>query len=434
MLARARHTWALEAPKRSRIRLARGPAQPVGERFVTSDQAGVTDRQDAQVDGSTRAHGQSTPQAMNSQHHRRFGTPDDRCSALANRARLALRAALLACSLTWSLCAAQTPGPAIEHLRIVGGLGALNQYRRHEEPFWTQQLKTLSGGRATAEIVPFDSAGIRGQEMLRLVQLGAVPFGTSLLNLSAVLDAEIGAPDLAGLNPDIATLRRSIAAFRPHLEKVLRERYGSELLAVYAYPAQVTFCAKPMAGLADLKGRRVRFSSATQADWVTSLGGIPVQTEFTKIVASLRNGNIDCAITGTMSGNTIGLHEVTTHLYTMPVNWGVAAFLANGAAWSALSKDLQDLLRRELPKLEQAIWDEAENETSNGIACNIGAATCVGGRLGHMTLVPPSAADAAKQREIFAGSILPAYLKRCGPQCVGVWKQTIGPSVGIALP
>ena len=76
---------------------------------------------------------------------------------------------------------AQAPKVAAQHLRIVGGLAGVNQYTRHEEPFWTRDLARLSNGRATAEIVPFDRAGIRGQEMLRLVQLGAVPFGTALL-------------------------------------------------------------------------------------------------------------------------------------------------------------------------------------------------------------------------------------------------------------
>src|SRR4029079_17464551 len=102
--------------------------------------------------------------------------------------------------------------------------------------------------------------------------------------------------DLAGLNPDLATLRRSIAAFRPQLQQVLRERYGSELLAVYAYPAQVTFCAKTVCGLADLKEPRIRYSSATQSDWVLALGAIPVQTTLNEIVANVKSGNVDCVI------------------------------------------------------------------------------------------------------------------------------------------
>lgn len=54
---------------------------------------------------------------------------------------------------------------------------------------------------------------------------------------------EYTAPDLAGLNPDIATLRSTLAAFRPYLEKTLREQHGVEPLAIYVYPAQVVFVA-----------------------------------------------------------------------------------------------------------------------------------------------------------------------------------------------
>ena len=169
----------------------------------------------------------------------------ERGGALARCRSSAVWGAFVACLLQWAPCAAQAPATAPQHLRIVGGLGALNQYTRHEEPFWTRELARLSGGRASAEIVPFDRAGIRGQEMLRLVQLGAVPFGTSLLNLSAVLDAEFGAPDLAGLNPDVATLRRNVGAFRPYLEKVLRERYGIELRNINHGQTLVTWSQDP---------------------------------------------------------------------------------------------------------------------------------------------------------------------------------------------
>jgi TRAP-type C4-dicarboxylate transport system substrate-binding protein len=167
---------------------------------------------------------------------------------------------------------------------------------------------------------------------------------------------------------------------------------------------------------------------------VLALGAVPVQTAFAEVAANLRSGNIDCAITGTMSGNAIGLHEVTSHLQTTAVNWGVAAFVANGAAWAALPKDVQELLLRELPKLEQAIWTDAEAETRDGIACNVGAAACVGGRKGRMTEVRPNAADAARAREILVNNVLPSWLKRCGAQCAQLWKQAVGPAAGVALP
>lgn len=323
--------------------------------------------------------------------------------------------------------AADTGG---KRLRVVGGLAGVNQYTRHEEPFWTRQLPRLTGGKITAEIVPFDRAGIRGQEMLRLMQLGVVPFGTVPLGLASTQEPVFGAPDLAGLNPDMASVRKTVAAFRPVLEKILREHFGVELLAVYAYPAQVIFCNKPFSSLADLAGRRTRTSSPPQADLIEALGGVPVQTGFADIMANLKSGNIECAITGTMSGNTIGLAEATTHIHSMAINWGLSIFGANIGAWSALPADVRATLRVELPKLEQSIWSEAERETGNGIACNTGSDSCVDGRKYHMTEVKPAATDDARRRAIFASTVLARWVQRCGAQCAEVWNKSIGPVTG----
>lgn len=341
------------------------------------------------------------------------------------------------CALALALAAAATTAqaePAAVRLRVVGGLAGVHQYTRHEEPFWTRELPRLTAGRASAEIVPFDRAGIRGQEMLRLVQLGAVPFGTALLSLSSSMDAEILAADLAGLSPDVESMRRHTAAFRPHLARILRERYGIELLALYIYPAQEIFCVHPMKGLASLVGRRVRVSAPSQADFVEALGGTAVQTGFADIVPTLRSGSIECAITGTMSGYTIGLHEVTQYLHTAPITWGLAAFVANGAAWSALPDDVRSVLQQALPKLEGDIWSEAARETGDGIACNTGTAACAGGARGRMTEVRESPEDRRLRRDIFAKIVLPRWVQRCGPQCGQVWRSTIGPVSGIDLP
>ena len=316
-------------------------------------------------------------------------------------------------------------------LRVVGGLAALNQFTRNEAPFWTTQLKELSAGKYTAEIVPFDRAGIRGQELLSMVRLGTVPFGTLLLSQAAPKDAELAAPDLAGLNPDAASLKRTVAAFRPRLETLLRERHGAELLAVYAYPAQVLFCSKPLASMAALRGRTVRTSSATQADWVEAQGGKSVQIPFADVVANVRAGNVDCAITGTMSGNTIGLDQVTSQIHTMAITWGLSVFVAHGATWRALPEDLRALLKRELPRLERDIWAESERETDEGIACNIGDASCKGGRPGKMSAVHPGPAEQLLRREILKSTVLPRWLQRCGSACGDSWNRQLAPLVGI---
>lgn len=348
-------------------------------------------------------------------------------SGVTNRLlALCLGSALVA---AWApVCAQTADAPA---LRIVGGLAGINQFTRHEEPFWTHRLPALSNGRYRAEVVPFDRAGLRSQEIPSLMQIGAVPFGTVLLSQAPPKDVDLAAPDLAGLNPDIVALRRSVAAFRPHLQAALRERYGAELLAVYTYPAQVTYCRGAWQGLDGLRGRRVRTSSATQSDWIEALGGTPVVTPFAEITTNLKAGHLDCAITGTMPGNTIGLDRLTTHLNTMAVSWGLSVFAASGAAWAALPEDLRELLRRELPRLEREIWDDAERETQEGIACNTGASGCLKGRRGAMDLAPTLPADENRRRELFARTVLPRWVQRCGAKCVDIWNRTLAPSSGV---
>jgi hypothetical protein len=159
-----------------------------------------------------------------------------------------------------------------------------------------------------------------------------------------------------------------------------------------------------------------------------------VQTGFAEIMPNLKSGNIDCAITGTMSGNTIGLAEATTHLHSMAINWGLSIFGANQASWNALPADLKALLRQELPKLEQSVWAESDRETGEGIACNTGAAGCSDGRKARMIEVRVSPADERRRRDIFVSTVLARWVQRCGAQCAQIWNQTIAPVSGFEAP
>ena len=130
--------------------------------------------------------------------------------------------------------------------------------------------------------------------------------------------------DLSGLNPDMASLKRHVASFRPLLQKTLREKHGIEVLAIYTYPAQILFCKKPLASLRELEKRRIRVSSPSQADLIQGLGGVPVLVGFGQMLAHLQSGNTECAITGTMSGNT-NVNQTTNNLGSTNSNANNAA-------------------------------------------------------------------------------------------------------------
>jgi TRAP-type C4-dicarboxylate transport system substrate-binding protein len=326
---------------------------------------------------------------------------------------------------------AASPAPAPITIRVLGGLAEISQYVAFEEPFWSRRVPEITGGRLRAEVAPFDRSGIRGQEMLQLMRLGVVPFGTVLLGLAAADEPELNAVDLPVLNPDIAALRRTVSLWRPHMAELLRERYGVELLSVYTYPAQVVFCRDPFSGLSDLAGRRVRTSSVGQSELVSALGGVPVVMPFAEIVAGIRTGVVECAITAALSGNAIGLHEATSHVSRLAVSWGVSAFGANIAAWEALPPQIRAKLRQGLQELEEEIWRAAERQTEDGLACNAGRPGCREGRPGRMTAVEERWQDESRRLVLLRETVLPSWLQRCGGECAEGWNTFMAPVLGL---
>ncbi len=221
--------------------------------------------------------------------------------------------------------------------------------------------------------------------------------------------------------------------YRGHLHQVLQQKYGIELLAIYAYPAQVLYCNSKFKSLNDLAGRKIRTSSIGQSEMMSALGAIPTVMPFSDIVNAATTHVVDCAITGTMSGGQIGLPDVMSYISPWAISWGVSFFGANEVAWERLPGDLRATLRDGIQSLEQSIWIAANLETSQGLACNTGAEGCQGRKVFHMNLVPATPDDEALRRQLLTETILPRWIQRCGSSCVSAWNDTLGPALKIQV-
>ncbi|SDD21849.1 TRAP-type C4-dicarboxylate transport system, substrate-binding protein [Belnapia rosea] len=347
--------------------------------------------------------------------------------AMARR-NLTIAAALLL-PLALNPASAEETSPI--HLRIAGGLGGVIQYTQYEAPFWTEEVPRLTEGRVRAEIAPFDQSGIRGTEMLSFMRLGVVPFGTLTLAVAAGDEPEMGAMDLPALNPNINVLQQSVTLLRPRLEELLRDRYNVQLLAVYTYPAQVMFCRDPFTSLDDLSGRRIRTSSVGQSELMQALGAIPVVISFSGIVKAINDRVVECAITGSMSGNSIGLQAVTSTVSRQAISWGISFFGANMAAWRALPPEIRSQLQAGLQKLESRIWQVAQQQTENGFACNAGLPSCTDGTPGRMVVLDDSVRDQRRRDALLRDTVLPKWIQRCGSECAEVWNRYVAPTRGI---
>ena len=319
------------------------------------------------------------------------------------------------------------------HLRVVGSISSLTQYKDFEVPFWTKQIPEKSKGAVTAEIKGFNEMGLKGPEVLRLMGQGVVEVGATVIAYLAADDPINEMVDIAGLLPDVQTARRATDAVKPVYEKLYREKFGVELLGIGTYPAQVIYCNAPLTGLADIKGRKVRAAGRSQSDFIEALGGTPVTMAFGEVVPALQNKTIDCGITGTLSGNAAKWNEVTTHLYTAPVSWGQIGYAINGKTWAGLDPKVRAFLSTEVKRLENELWDAAANFTQQGYDCNAGKPDCKLGTPGKMILVAPTAADRELLKKVVTESVLPKWAARCSAQCIADFNATIGKVVGTTV-
>ncbi len=318
-------------------------------------------------------------------------------------------------------------------LNVVGNIGITTQSKELEQPFWTKVLPEASGGAITAQIKPWNEMGLKGPEVMKLLSQGLFDVGTTQLGFMAG-DAPINdATDLSGVSTTLETFRDVTQKFRPHLESYYEKSLNLKVLGLWSFQAQVLYCRDEINGLSSLKGRKVRVSGASQADFVEYFGGSGINLAFGEVQQALQNGVIDCAITGTLGGYKAKWFEGAKFLYPLPINWGSSVSAMNMAAWKKLDPSVQKLLTSEIAKLEQRIYEQNKRENDIGIACNTGVGNCTEGAAAKMALVPVTNADLELRRKALDEAVLPRWGKRCGAECVKAWNASVGPVVNLTV-
>lgn len=346
---------------------------------------------------------------------------------LASCASLVLAVALQSAS-------AQTPaGPKIAIQAITQVAPNLPQYTQVDQPLLRDGLNKASGGRIEVTLSSWPERNVNGPEVLRLVRSGQVDIAAAPLTTVSGDVPVLDGSDLAGMNLDIKQARRVADAMLPVANKDL-EKLGIKLVATYPFSGQMLFCRKPIAGLADLKGLKVRINGPSAGDLIKGLGGQPVSLAFGEVYTALERGTVDCGITGSGSGNGVKWPEVTTHLYTLPVAWSVAGYFVNLAWWNKLDAAARAQIESTMVQVQEAQWKLGLDATNDGVACNVGrTADCKMHSLVKKPMVEVKpAADAAKTvSKTFSDDVLPSWVKRCGARCGQTYNDVIAPITGI---
>lgn len=339
----------------------------------------------------------------------------------------AVLAAVLAAS-------AAAQGPQVNIQAVTQPNPAIPQYTRVDIPLLRDGLAQRSNGRIRVTLSSWPERNLNGPEIIRLVRSGQVEIGGVPLNTVAGDVPMLDMVDLAGLNPTIQQARQVAEALTPDLNRQL-ERFGVRIIAMAPYPAQVLFCRERANTLADLRGRRIRTGGGSINDFVAAIGGQAVGIGFPEVYAALERGVVDCAITGTGSGNAARWYEVTTHMYALPVAWSVYGYFANLNWWNRLDAPARDMITATFREVEDQQWKLGDEASEDGIACNTGQRQgCSIGRVVEnrpMTVTRPTPADLQTLRGVLTDNVLPAFVRRCGAACGETYNRVVAPISGV---
>ncbi|MBS1116883.1 MAG: transporter substrate-binding protein [candidate division NC10 bacterium] len=305
--------------------------------------------------------------------------------------------------------------------------------KNKEQPFFENFSKN-AGFEAAVNYKPIDVTGQKSEETLRLSKTGLFDI-VSLRTAQAARDEPfLLGQDLVGLNPDYKMARKVYDLYAPHFDKVIQEKFNSRLLGLWPFGPQVLFCKKEIKGLRDIKGMKVRVYDQSLAQFVESLGAIPVSIGFSETQQALARGVVECAITGPSSANTAGWPEVSEYFMPIAFQVGFNGYIMNLNSWKKLNADQQKKLQTAIDALNKDIWAYSEDIFMDAVRCNVGKDPCTTVTKFKMKEVPVTDADKKLLSEAVAKISFPAWSAVCErsmPGCGSKWKEILGPVTGI---
>jgi TRAP-type C4-dicarboxylate transport system substrate-binding protein len=240
--------------------------------------------------------------------------------------------------------------------------------------------------------------------------------------------------DLAGLTLDPDSARKGCEAYRAVIDRQMQKNWNAKLLAFGGNTPQVFWCKDVVAGLAGLKGKKIRVFNNTMRDFLGGVGATAISMAFAEVVPALSAGVVDCGVTGSLSGNTAGWNEVTKSIYPMSLGWSINVLAVNLDTWKRIDAKTQTFLLEQFKVYEDKMWATIKTTTGEADNCNTGKQPCTMGKLATTTLVAVKPEEAETHKKLLEGAVLANWAKRCGVDCAKEWNATVGAALGLTAP
>ena len=225
---------------------------------------------------------------------------------------------------------------------------------------FAEGVDKATGGKLKIIVHP-NASLFKANEIKRAVQSSQVPAGEFILSGAANEAPIFGVDSIPFLATSYAESKRLDDASRPALAKTLAGQ-GIKLLYTVPWPPQSLYSAKPVNGLKDLKGTKMRAYNPATSFIANSLGAQPVTIQLAELPAALATGGVDNFLTSSASGIDSKLYESVKYFYAVAAWLPRNAVVVNQKAFDALDKPTQDAVLKQAAEAEQRGWRMSEQK------------------------------------------------------------------------
>ena len=212
---------------------------------------------------------------------------------------------------------------------------------------WAERVSAASNGRVNIEIVPVGSI-VAHNETHDAIGAGILGGHISSTEYIAGKDASFSliANPVGGWGSPHELFRYMKYGGGHELLNELLHPYGVHAIGVTTSGLEAFVSTKPLSGVADLQGLKMRSPEGLVTETFAAAGAAPVNLPTSEVFTALDKGVVDAADYSAFSVNhSVGLHDIAKHpvypgFHSMPL----LEVSVNKGQWDSMPSDLQQIL------------------------------------------------------------------------------------------
>lgn len=285
-----------------------------------------------------------------------------------------------------------------------------------------KRIPEITNGEVEMEITSYGELGIGGTEMLRILRAGLVDIVDVNGGYVAGDWPVIEATELHGVTKSPEQLEAVYNAWMKNVVQPREDIMGGMVLASYYWNNTFCFTKFPVNSLEDIKGRRLRVNSANLAQYISALGGEPLQIPGIEIYNALQKGIAEGACMGPDTVAGFKMWEICPYMTDLGLSGSGGYIVVSRRSWEKLSENAREAILAAAPEMHKVAWAGGHWNNVNGVAL---------AREKGMTLTVPAKPEWIPEFErISAEVILPWWFERAGAEGKEAFKMHIAPITG----